>query len=247
MNKKHSFFKYIPRESKVHMMNSKMKVAWFLLSVFITLLLKDYFSVLIVSSFLIYIVIKTKIDFDVYASNILILWFIYYFTFLLSFLVTFDLLLSLLIVLKLVLIVILFLILTFTTSLSEIAWGFESLFKPLKKIGFPVSNASLMIALAIKFFSNLFDQSRAVRKSMAYRGIPYKKNRITTFRKMTIPIIRLSYKLSTRTIAVMKLRFYGYGKKRTNYHENKVTKFDKTLIILDFILFYFVIWLGWLK
>ncbi len=81
---------------------------------------------------------------------------------------------------------------------------------------------------------------------MAYRGVAYKKNKIMAFKKMTIPIIRLSYKLSSRTIAAMKLRFYGSSKKRTNYHENKVTKFDKTLILFDIVLLYVVIWLGWL-
>lgn len=243
----YSFFKYIPKESKVHMMNSKMKVAWFLLSILVSLVILDYFSLLVFSLFVIYITSKTKIEFDVYASNVLILWPIYCVVFLISFLITFDLLLSFLVVFKLMLIVILFLILTFTTSLSEIAWGFECLFAPLKKVGFPVSNTSLFIALSIKFFSNLFDQAREVRKSMAYRGIPYKKNKILSLKKMAIPIIRLSYKLSLRTIAAMKLRFYGYGKKRTNYHENKVTKFDKSLMLMDTILLYVVIWMGWMR
>lgn len=246
MNNNYSFFKYVPKESKVHMMNSKMKVAWFLLSILIALVIFDYISLLLFSLFLIYMMVKTKVNFDVYISNVLILWPIYCALFLISFLITFNLLLSLLIVLKLLLIIVLFLILTFTTSLSEIAWGFECLFARLKKVGIPVSNISLFIALAIKFISGLFDQSREVRKSMAYRGMPYKKNMITSFKKMTIPIIRLSYKLSLRTIAAMKLRFYGYGKKRTNYHENKVTKFDKSLILVDAILLYFVIWIGWL-
>jgi energy-coupling factor transporter transmembrane protein EcfT len=43
----------------------------------------------------------------------------------------------------------------------------------------------------------------------------------------------------------MKLRFYGNSKRRTNYHENKVTKFDKVLVIIPIILMYIVIWLGW--
>ncbi len=246
MKSNYPFFRYIPKDSKVHMMNSKMKIIWFLLSFFISLVTFDYLSFLIFSLFLIFIILKTKIDFKIYASNVLILWPLYCTLFTIIYLISFNLLLSLLIALKFMLIIILFIILTFTTSLSEIAWGFESFFSPLKKVGIPVSNISLRMALIIKFISNLFDQAREIRKSMAYRGVPYKKNIITSFQKMIIPVIRLSYKLSLRTIAAMKLRFYGHCKKRTNYRENKVTSFDKTLIFIDAILLYVVIWMGWL-
>lgn len=246
MKSNYPFFRYIPKDSKVHMMNSKMKIIWFLLSFLISLVIFDYLSFLIFSLFLIFIVLKTKIDFKIYASNVLILWTLYCALFVISYLISFNLLLSLLMALKFMLIIILFIILTFTTSLSEIAWGFESLFAPLKKVGIPVSNISLRIALIIKFISNLFDQAREIRKSMAYRGVPYKKNIVTSFKKMIFPVIRLSYKLSLRTITAMKLRFYGHCKKRTNYHENKVTSFDKTIIFIDAILLYVVIWMGWL-
>ena len=136
------------------------------------------------------------------------------------------------------------LILTFTTSLSEIAWGFECAFACLKKINFPVSKASLKIAMDIKFISTIFEESKVVRKSMAYRGVSYNKNKLQSFKKMIVPVISLSYKLSRRMVKIMKLRFYG-NKKRTNYHENKVTKFDKILVFSPVILIYVVIWLGW--
>ena len=44
----------------------------------------------------------------------------------------------------------------------------------------------------------------------------------------------------------MKLRFYGASKKRTNYHEYKVTKFDKILIFINIVLIYAIVWIGFL-
>lgn len=246
MKNSYSFFKYTPKDSRVHLMNSKMKILWFLLSFLFLLLMFDYLSFAIFSLFLLLLIKKTKINTRVYAHNILVFWPLYVLLFILILLIKHDVSLSILIVLKFILIITLFLILTFTTSISEIAWGFECLLSPLKKINVPVSKISLKIALWIKFVSNLFDQSKAIRKSMAYRGVPYKGNKIKLFKSMTIPTIRLSYKLSLRTIAVMKLRFYGYSNKRTNYHENKVTNFDKTLIFIDVILLYIAIWLRWI-
>ena len=83
-----------------------------------------------------------------------------------------------------------------------------------------------------------------VRKSMAYRGISYNSNKLKSFKKMIVPVVSLSYKLSRRMVKTMKLRFYG-NKIRTNYHENKITSFDKVLVFLPIILIYIVIWLGW--
>ena len=244
MNSKYPFFKYITGNSKIHNLNSKMKIAWFLLSILISLLIVDYISLLIFSLYLIYIIAKSKINIIAYISNIMFLWPAYIIVLLLSFLFTLDIFLSIMIVSKFILIILLFLVLTFTTSLSEIAWGFECLFIKLKKFKIPVSKISLKIALNIKFIATLFEQFKTIRKSMAYRGVPYYGNKIKIFKKMFIPIFNISLKLSKRNISAMRLRFYGSSKKRTNYHENKVTSFDKLLIFINCIIIYIVIWLG---
>lgn len=245
MNNKYPFFRYISGDSKMHLMNSKMKIIWFLLTLLALLLTNDFVSLGLISLFMFFVMVCSKIDITAYVSNTLSICILYVLVFLVSFLVTLNLNTTILITLKLILIVILFLILTFTTSLSEIAWGFECAFIRLKKIKVPVSKISLRIAMDIKFISTIFEQSKEVRKSMAYRGVPYKKNGIKSFKRMIVPVISLSYKSSRRMAKVMKLRFYGNANRRTNYHENKVTKFDKILVIGPIILMYIVIWLGW--
>lgn len=244
MKNNYSFFKYVPEKSIIHNMNSKMKILWCLLSLLINIIMRDYISFFIFILLLIFMIKKSNISIIRYLYNLYIIYPIYIISFIILFLFTRNFSLSLLIVLKIVLTVILFLILTFTTSISEIAWGFECLFIKLKKIGINVSKISLKIAFALKFVSTIFDKAKEVRKSMAYRGVPYRKSKLITFKKMTIPIIKLSYKLSSRTIAAMRLRFYGYSKKRTNYHENKITNFDRLLIVFDIVLFYIVLCLG---
>lgn len=244
MTNKYPFFRYVSSSSKVHLMNSKMKIIWFLLTLISLLLINDLVSLGILSVFLLIIIGLSKIDVRAYISNALLVWPLYAFLFILFLFVPINQLIALIWTLKLFLIIILFLILTFTTSLSEIAWGFECAFSSLKKLNFPVSKVSLKIAMDIKFISTVFEESKTIRKSMAYRGISYNKSKIKSFRKMIVPVISLSYKLSRRMVKIMKLRFYG-NKKRTNYHENKVTKLDKILVFVPVILIYVVIWLGW--
>lgn len=245
MNSKYTFFRYITGDSKIHLMNSKMKIISFLLILLSILLINDYISLCISFMLLLFLMAYSKIDIKAYITNIIAVWWIYLIMFLILFFTTLNISLSFLWTLKIVLIITLLLVLTFTTSLSEIAWGFECVFIKLKKINIPVSKISLRIAMDIKFISTIFEESKEIRKSMAYRGVPYKKDGITSFKKMIIPVISLSYKLSRRMAKVMRLRFYGNSKRRTNYHENKVTTFDKFLIFIPIVIIYITIWLGW--
>ena len=247
MKNKYPFFRYKPGNSKIHNLNSKIKITWFLLSLLICLIINDYISALLFGTIILFVAVETKIYIWAYINNLSIIWPLYVLGFVISFVITFNILFSILIVLKLLFIVILFLIITFTTSLSEIAWGFECLFEPLKKIHIPVTKIALRISLALKFISTVFEQSKEIRKSMAYRGVSYKESKIKTFNKMFLPTITLSYKLSRRMMGAMRIRFYGSLKRRTNYHENKTTKLDKVLVWLNVIFIYITIWLGWIK
>lgn len=239
-------FRYITGDSKVHMMNSKLKILWFLFTLSLICFCKDYISLLVIFATLIYLMAKSDIRFGLYISNLLVIWPIYIFLVIFVLLISFDAFLSIFICLKVILAFLLFILLTFTTSLSEIAWGFENLFARFKKVKVPVTKISLRIAFGIKFISTLFERTKEIRKSMAYRGIPYKSGTMLSFKKMFLPVLKVSYKLSRRTIKAMRLRFYGYSNSRTNYHENKVTKFDKVLIVIDMIILYFVIYFGWI-
>lgn len=245
MNNKYPFFKYVPGDSIIHLLNSKMKIIWFILTFLNIALINDYLSLLILSVFLLILILISKIDILAYLSNTLILWPLSIIILIVVFGITFDMPLAILNMVKVFLLVTLMLVLTFTTSLSQIAWGFECTFIKLKKMKVPVSKISLRIAMDIKFISTLFEKSKEIRKSMAYRGVTYYKNALDSFRRMIIPVISVSYKLSRRMVKSMKLRFYGNLERRTNYHENKVTILDKILVCISIILIYVVILLGW--
>lgn len=244
MKNKYGFFKYVTGDSKIHKMSSKMKILLVLILILLSLLFKDYISLLLLLVFILFILACTNIPAGAYIRNILIIWPIYVVVYIITMILSFDLLLPLIIVLKLILINIILLVLTFTTSLSEIAWGFECLFSKLKKIGIPVSKISLRIALSLKLVATLFDQIKAVRKSMAYRGLPYHSGFIFTFKKILIPALSLSLRHVKTVSSAMKTRFYGKTKCRTNYHEFKTTSFDKSLVVISLVLLYITIAFG---
>lgn len=246
MNNNYPFFKYISGDSKVHKMNSKYKILFILFMFILLAITRDIISLLILSVYVLFFISKTNINIKYYIYNTIRVYFVFLLTFIFVFLLKLDILYALFVSYKVMLAVLLMLALTFTTSLSEIAWGIECLFSKLKKIKIPVSKIALKIAMYIKFVSTVFEQMINIRKSMAYRGVAY-TSKITALKNMIIPVLTLSYKSSKRIISSMKLRFYGYSKNRTNYNENKTTKFDKCLIIIECVMLYFIIWLGWYK
>lgn len=245
MNNNYHFFRYVAITSKMHLMNSRMKIIWFLLCLLCLVFFKDYLSLLLLFTFLIITAGFSKVKLSNYLTGLFVVWPLYLIIFFTVFLISLNVLTSLFFVIKFVLIILLFLIMTSTTSLSEIAWGLEMTFNPLKKLRIPISKISLRIAMDIKFISLIYDESRDIKKSMAYRGAVYKSGSFKSFKKIIIPVVCLAYKSSRRMIKIMKLRFYGSNKRRTNYHDNKITWFDKVLVITSVILVYVVILLGW--
>lgn len=236
-------FKYISGNSYVHKMNSKLKMLWYIITFILICFISNYTNLSLVFLYLFIIVLISKITIKNYVYNILLLWPLYIIIFCISYFITYNFDFSIILTFKIVLFVLLFLIITFTTSLSEISWGFECLFEKLKKFKIPVAKVSLFIAFVIKFISTLFEQGRNIRKSLAYRGISY-DNKIKAFNKMLMPTIKLSFKLSKRMLYAMKLRFYGTSTIRTNYHNYKATKFDRILIFISIIMIIIVVGLG---
>ena len=92
-----------------------------------------YGIVIILALLLFYLMQASKISIEGYIVNILKVWPLYVLGFILGYLFTFNISIGLCIAIKLVYFILTNLILTFTTSLSEIAWGFECLFIKLNK------------------------------------------------------------------------------------------------------------------
>ena len=55
---KYPFFKYVTGDSKMHVMNSKMKIIWFLAMLLCTLIYRDYVSAIILTLLFIFYIIK---------------------------------------------------------------------------------------------------------------------------------------------------------------------------------------------
>ena len=132
-------------------------------------------------------------------------------------------------------------ILTLTTPPTEITYGLEKLFLPLKLIGIPVNKMALSISLALRFIPTIIDQGNKIIKSQASRGIDYYnsnlKGKILAIKSLIIPMFALSIKKADDLADSMEVRLYNVNSKRINFRQNKWHFYDTFLVLMHLGLF----------
>lgn len=140
------------------------------------------------------------------------------------------------ILVRLIFIVIYTSMLTLTTSPTEITYGLEKVFSPLKIIKIPVNKMALSLSLAIRFIPTILDQADKILKSQASRGIDYNNSKIKgkfmALNAMLYPMFILSIKRADDLADAMEVRLFSINSKRTNYRINKVKIFDILVLLL---------------
>lgn len=131
-------------------------------------------------------------------------------------------------------------LLTLTTTPIEITDGIESLLKPLKKVGFPVHELSLMISIALRFIPTLMDETDKIMKAQMARGVDFSEGTIKQRAKavvpLLIPLFINAFKRAEELATAMEARGYRGGEGRTKYRMLKWGMIDNIAILTLFIL-----------
>lgn len=178
----------------------------------------------------------SKVPMAVYFKTIFSLKWLMVILFLVNYLTGVSLQMSVFILVRLVFVVLYTAILTLTTAPTEITYGLEKVFFPLKLIGIPVNKMALSISIALRFIPTIIDQSNRILKSQASRGIDYYNSKINgkfmALKAMIIPMFNLSIKRADELADAMEVRLFSIKGKRTNYRINKFGLFDVIIILV---------------
>lgn len=113
-------------------------------------------------------------------------------------------------------------ILTLTTSPMELADGLESLFSPLKPLGFPAHELAMMMTIALRFIPTLLDETDRIMKAQLARGADLDKgniwNRLKAFIPVLIPLFVIVFQRADDLAIAMEARCYKGGSGRTRMH-----------------------------
>ncbi|MDR3603088.1 MAG: energy-coupling factor transporter transmembrane component T [Syntrophaceae bacterium] len=123
---------------------------------------------------------------------------------------------------RIVLAVLFSLSLTFTTLPLQIVKGLQFFMSPLKMIGTPVADASLVLFLALRFVPMLQEEWLSLIEAQESRGIDLMSGtlsiRIRRLMSLIVPSMLLAFRKSEELSTAMTTRGFRPGEERTEYN-----------------------------
>lgn len=227
---------YYPIKSVLHEMNPISKILSIFLFLIALFIINNIYLYLILIILIGIMILVSNIPIKLFLNGIKSLKLLMIIVFICDYILTGNLLLSITIVLRIIAVVLYTSLLTFTTPMSELTYGLEKVFAPLKYLKLPVKELAFSLSLAIAFIPNILEQSNKILKSQASRGIDYRytniKSKLIALSSMLTPMFILSFKRAETIANAMDVRLYGYSNNRTNYRLNKWSELDNTMIVI---------------
>ena len=125
-------------------------------------------------------------------------------------------------------------LLTYTTSPIALTDGLEALMGPLKKVGVPVHELSMMMCIALRFIPTLIEETDKIMCAQKARGADFENGSLMDRAKALIPILVplfiSAFRRADELATAMECRCYQGGEGRTKmkllrYHREDFISF----------------------
>ncbi len=231
--------RYFPVKSKMHDMDPFAKMLCTLIYI-LTLVITNNFSVILLLIIVnLIMLLRSNVPLKLYGKTVKSTVPVILLVIIATLLLQIEYVLILFLIVKIILIVLYTSILTFTSTPTEITYGFQKILAPLKLIGLPTSRIALDLTMTIRYIPIMMEQSQRIKKTQASRGIDYDNagffGKVTAFFSLIGPIFRLSNRRTNELLTAMEIRMYTVYNKRTSYRK-KFWGFKDTFIVLLHIL-----------
>lgn len=127
-------------------------------------------------------------------------------------------------------------LLTLTTSPLQLTDGIEYILKPLKKIGVPASEISMMMTIALRFIPTLMEEAEKIMKAQKARGADFESGNLIQRAKnlipLLVPLFISAFRRADELALAMESRCYQGGKKRTRLHIMEIKRRDIISLII---------------
>ena len=131
-------------------------------------------------------------------------------------------------------------LLTYTTSPIALTDGLEALMNPLKKVGVPVHELSMMMCIALRFIPTLIEETDKIMSAQKARGADFESGSLTDRAKALIPILVplfiSAFRRADELATAMECRCYHGGEGRTALHVLRYKAADY-LALIGFLVF----------
>ena len=131
-------------------------------------------------------------------------------------------------------------LLTYTTSPIALTDGLESLLNPLKKIGIPVHELSMMMCIALRFIPTLIEETDKIMCAQKARGADFESGSLTDRAKALIPILVplfiSAFRRADELATAMECRCYHGGDGRTKMKLLRYKRLDYLSFLVGIVL-----------
>ena len=136
-------------------------------------------------------------------------------------------------------------LLTYTTSPIALTDGLESLMKPLKKVGIPVHELSMMMCIALRFIPTLIEETDKIMCAQKARGADFETGSLMDRAKALIPILVplfiSAFRRADELATAMECRCYQGGEGRTKmkllrYHLEDFLSYGAGAVLLVMVI-----------
>ncbi len=121
--------------------------------------------------------------------------------------------------LRLTLLVLFANLLTLSTSPMALSDGLESLFSPLRRVGFPAHELAMMMTIALRFIPTLLGETDRILKAQLARGADLDRGsllkRMKAFIPVLVPLFVIVFQRADDLAIAMEARCYRGGEGRT--------------------------------
>lgn len=127
-------------------------------------------------------------------------------------------------------------LMTFTTTPIALTDGLEQLLSPLKKIGVPVHEFSMMMTIALRFIPTLTEETQKIMNAQKARGADFSTGSLLQRAKALLPILVplfvSAFRRADELATAMECRCYTGGEGRTRMNVLHAGAMDYVFCIL---------------
>lgn len=132
--------------------------------------------------------------------------------------------------LRLILLILLSTLLTLTTSPLRLTDGLEALMSPLRRVGVPVHELSMMMTIALRFVPTLLEEMDRIMMAQKARGMDFEQGnilrRLRAIVPILVPLFLSAFRRADELALAMEARCYHGGEGRTRMKEMRVGRID---------------------
>ncbi|HEY6102281.1 MAG TPA: energy-coupling factor transporter transmembrane protein EcfT [bacterium] len=248
---------YVPRESPVHRLDPRTKIAAVTAFMTVIFVVRDFVGYGLLALFLLAIIAVARIPIGFVLRGLRPIIFLLLLTVVLN--VFFSgvdggtvvfriwrltatregIMRALFIACRLILLVGVTSLLTFTTSPVELTDGIERLLRPFRRIGVPAHELAMMMTIALRFIPTLLEETEKIMKAQMARGAVLDRGgalrRARALIPVLVPLFVSAFRRADELALAMEARCYRGGEQRTRMKELRFAPRDAAALAITVV------------